>query len=214
MSQSIVQLLLAALGVSGTLAAAVLTQALQKRAERERRAADDVRRWHAERFRVSKELLYKVMETERILWSACASLPVVEEYSRLRRAGHTTLLNVGEADVPPHIDSRMVFDVVCLEIVREALEQVHGLLDEAEHLTAEISILSDGVTPETAKAMFEAAWDAASAVETTQGTRDEAMDAVLAMQDPISIFQVSVREELGVTTPSPGGTAIRRIAAD
>ncbi|MFD7340907.1 hypothetical protein ACFV98_33695 [Streptomyces violascens] len=202
MSESTVQLLLAALGVGGTLAAAILTQALQKRAERERRAADDVRRWHAERFRVAKELLYKVKESERILWSACAMLPNEDEYARLRQSGHTTLVNVPETDVPPHSEDPRVFDVVSLEIVREALEQAFRLLEEAEHLTAEISILSEGATPTAAEDMFEVAWNAVGALETTRGTQDAAFDAVLAMKDPIAMFQAAVREELGVTVPS------------
>ncbi|MFF0538285.1 hypothetical protein ACWDF1_14660 [Streptomyces coelicoflavus] len=201
MSPSTLQLLLAALGVGGTLAAAILTQVLQKKAERERRAAEDLRRWHAERFRAAKELLYKIKETERILWSACASLPNEEEYARLRRAGYTTLLTVRETDVPQPTDETMVFDAVHLEIVREALEQVHGLLEEAEHLTAEIAILSEGATPEAASAMFEAAWDAAGALETTRGSQDAAFHAVLAMKEPIVVFQASVREELGVASP-------------
>ncbi|WP_405680938.1 hypothetical protein [Streptomyces sp. NBC_01238] len=202
MSQSTIQLILAALGVGGTLAAAILTQLLQRRAERERRAADDLRRWHAERFRVAKELLYKIKETERILWSACASLPNVEEYARLRQAGHTTLLTLRESDVPSPTDDPMVFDAVHLEIVREALEQVHELLEAAEHLTAEISILSEGATPGAAALMFETAWNAAGALETTRGTQNAAFDAVLAMKDPISAFQASVRAELGVAAPS------------
>lgn len=68
-SESTTQLPLAALGAGGTLAAAILTQVLQKRAERERRTAEDLRRWHEERFRVAKELLYKIKESERILWA-------------------------------------------------------------------------------------------------------------------------------------------------
>lgn len=88
------------------------------------------------------------------------------------------------------------------EIVREALQQVHGLLEEAEHLTAEISILSAGATPDTASVMLETAWDAAGALETTRGAQDAAFHAVLAMKDPITAFQASVREELGVAAPS------------
>ncbi|MGW4030928.1 hypothetical protein ACWEFL_16670 [Streptomyces sp. NPDC004838] len=202
MSQSTIQLLLAALGVGGTLTAAILTQVLQKRAERERRTAEDLRRWHAERFRVAKELLYKIKETERILWSACASLPNEDEYSRLRRAGHTTLLNVPQTDVPPDSDDPVIFDVIHLEIVREALTQAFGLLEAAEHLTAEISILSDGATPTAAAVMFEAAWDAVGAVETTRGTQDAAFEAVLAVKEPIARFQAAVRDELGVTGPT------------
>ncbi|MEU3526152.1 hypothetical protein AB0E62_20175 [Streptomyces sp. NPDC038707] len=188
-----------------------MTQVLQKRAERERRAAEDLRRWHAEHFRAAKELLYKIKETERILASACASLPNEEGDARLRRTGYTTLLTVRDTDVPQPTDDAMVFDAVHLEIVQEALQQAHTLLEEAEHLTAEISILSEGDTPHAANVMFEAAWDAAGALETTRGTQDAAFRAVIAMQDPIAAFQASVREELGVATPSPhrGVTAFR-----
>lgn len=94
MSESTTQLPLAALGAGGTLAAAILTQVLQKRAERERRTAEDLRRWHEERFRVAKELLYKIKESERILWGVSANLPNEDEYSRLRQAGRTALMTV------------------------------------------------------------------------------------------------------------------------
>ncbi|MEU4033505.1 hypothetical protein [Streptomyces collinus] len=201
MSESTIQLLLAALGVGGTLSAAILTQALQKSAERERRAADDLRRWHADRFRAAKDLLYKIKETERILWGACAALPSEDEYAQIRAAGHTTLFAVREADVPRPSDDLTVFDAVHLAIVREALEQVHRLLEEGEHLTAEISILCEGATPDAASTMFEAAWNAAGALETTRGTRDQAFNAVLRMNAPIAAFQASVREELGVVVP-------------
>ncbi|MFG2495679.1 hypothetical protein ACGFSD_32230 [Streptomyces caniferus] len=208
MSQSMMQLVLAALGVGGTLAAAILTQVLQKRAERERRAAEDLRRWHADRFRVAKDLLYKVMESQRILWSACASLPNESEYASLREADHTTLLAVPETDAPAASHDYRVFDVTSLEIVREALEQAFGLLEEAEHLTAEISILSDGATPTAAKDMFEAAWFAVGSLETTRGTQDEAFEAVLAMRDPTARFQAAVRDELGITVPAGLGRIV------
>lgn len=181
------------------MSAAVITQILQRRAERERRAADDARRWHTERFRVCKELLYKVMETTRILWEACAQLPNDEEYERLLQAGHTTMLNVPDGDVPPYSGDALVFSTISLEIIKEALERVHGLLEEAEHLLAEISLLSDGVVPESASIMFETAWSAAGALETTRGSRDEAFQAVIAVKEPISNFQEHVRRELGVT---------------
>ncbi|MFD5279794.1 hypothetical protein [Streptomyces rubrogriseus] len=212
MSQSTTQLLLAALGVSGTLAAAILTQVLQKKAERERRSAEDLRRWHAERFRVAKELLYKIKESERILWSACASLPNEDEYARLRRAGHTTLLNVPESDVPPESEDFLVFDVIHLAIVREAIEQASTLLEAAEHLTAEISILSDGPTPTAAEAMFEATADAVGSLETTRGTQEAAFEAVIAMKEPIARFQAAVRDELGVTVPPENGSDRRRLS--
>ncbi|TFV32641.1 hypothetical protein E4K10_22995 [Streptomyces sp. T1317-0309] len=147
MSPSTIQLLLAALGVSGTLAAAILTQALQRRAERERRTAEDLRRWHAERFRAAKDLLYKIKETERILGSAYASLPNDEEYARLRQAGHTTFFSVRETDVPQPTDDVLVFDSAHLEMLCDSLRQVYALLEEAEHLTTELSILSEGATP-------------------------------------------------------------------
>ncbi|MFF7756176.1 hypothetical protein ACFZCP_44990 [Streptomyces sp. NPDC007971] len=178
-----------------------MTQALQKKAERERRAAEDLRRWHSERFRVAKELFYRVKETERILWAACASLPSDEECARFREAGHTTIFSVREADVPPDAGDPLIFNAGHLETIKEALLQAHELLEEAEQLTAEISILTEGATPDAATVMFEATWEAAGALETTRGSRDAAVRAVLTMKEPIAAFQASVREELGVTTP-------------
>ncbi|MGV9843637.1 hypothetical protein ACWDUB_16235 [Streptomyces fungicidicus] len=202
MSQSTIQFLLALLGVTGTLAAAITTQLLQRRAERERREADDARRWHADRFRASKDLLYKVMETQRILWSACATLPSAEERSRLREVGHTSFAVVTSADVPPDTGDASIFDAVSLGIIQEALERVFALLEEAEHLVAEISILSEGAVPGTGKEMFEAAWAACGALETTTGSTDDAFDAVLAMKEPVEAFEHCVRVELGVTKGS------------
>ncbi|WP_405609039.1 hypothetical protein [Streptomyces sp. NBC_00076] len=199
MSQSTVQLLLAALGVSGTLAAAVLTQVLQRKAERERRAADDARRWHADRFRVCKELLYKAMEISRILWSASSTLPAPDEYERIREAGYTSFLVVGEDDVPPYDGDPQVFTSTSLEIVREDLERAHALVEESEHLVAEISLLTDGPVSESAATLFRAALFAVGEVETTRGSREEAWRGVLAMKEPMAKFQHDVRHELGVT---------------
>ncbi|MBT2368138.1 hypothetical protein J7E88_23165 [Streptomyces sp. ISL-10] len=200
MSQSIVQLALAALGVAGTLAAAITTQILQRRAERERRAADDGRRWHADRFRAFKELLYKVNEVKRILYSAAAHLPSDAERQRLQDMGRTAFTITRASDVPPDSGDISIFDATSLEIVQEALERAFSLNEESEHLIAEISILSEGFAPSAAKRMFEFCWDATGAVETTRGTTEEAYAAILAMGPAIDIFEGAARMDLDVAT--------------
>ncbi|MGW4687685.1 hypothetical protein ACWEPM_22680 [Streptomyces sp. NPDC004244] len=198
MSQSFIQFALAALGVAGTLAAAIMTQILQRRAERERRAADDDRRWHADRFRAFKELLYKMNEVKRILYSAAAHLPSDVERQRLRELGRTAFTITQASDVPPDTGDVSIFDATSLEIVQEALERAFSLNEEAEHLIAEISILSEGFTPSVAKRMFEFSWDATGAVETTRGTTDEAYAAILAMGPAIDLFESAARIDLDV----------------
>ncbi|MHB9850839.1 hypothetical protein ACSYGO_16510 [Streptomyces krungchingensis] len=134
-----------------------------------------------------------------------ANLPSEDEYSRLRQAGHTALMTVPDSAVPEESDDPTVFDALQLAIVQEALEQAFGLLEEAEHLTAEISILSSGAVPTSAETMFLAALDAAGSLGTTRGTQQATFQAVLAMKEPISRFQAAVRDELGVTVPTAAG---------
>ncbi|MGW6939882.1 hypothetical protein ACWGF3_12885 [Streptomyces xanthophaeus] len=201
MSQATGQLLLAIVGVVGTLAAAITTQILQRRAERERRAAEDARRWHADRFRVFKELLYKVTEVDRILGSAYAMLPSDEERRSLRQAGHTTFAGIPADAVPPHAADSSIFDAFCLEEIKEALTSCFALNEEAERLLAEISILSAGDVPARAREMFEATWYATGALESTRGSNADAWNDFVAMRPPISAFEAAVRSELGVVPP-------------
>ncbi|MCY0962377.1 hypothetical protein [Streptomyces sp. H27-H5] len=198
MSQSSVQFALAALGVAGTLAAAIMTQILQRRAERERRTADDDRRWHADRFRAFKDLLYKMNEVKRILYSAAAMLPSDVERQRLRELGRTAFTITQASDVPPDTGDVSIFDATSLEIVQEALERAFSLNEEAEHLIAEISILSEGFAPSVAKRMFDFSWDATGAVESTRGTTGEVYEAILAMGPAIDLFESAARIDLDV----------------
>ncbi|KOU74619.1 hypothetical protein ADK61_19455 [Streptomyces sp. XY66] len=150
-----------------------------------------------------KELLYKVMEVHRILASAYAMLPTDDERRGLQQAGHTSFAAIPVDAVPPHTGDNSVFDTFCLEELKEALTSCFSLNEEAEHLLAEISILSAGDVPEKARAMFEATWDATGAVETTRGVSADAWAGIMAMKPAISEFEAVVRAELGVTTSQP-----------
>jgi hypothetical protein len=64
MPQSLVPILISLIGVAGTLSAAIITQLVHLRMERERRQAEERRVWNQELFRSCKDLVSVMTEIE------------------------------------------------------------------------------------------------------------------------------------------------------
>src|SRR4030095_12439018 len=131
MDATTAQILTASVGVAGTLAAALLTQLLGRRAERERRIADDKSRWLKDRLNLNTRLLAGCLSLERDLWSACAQLDPEEREHRM--AGHTTILLTPEEGIPG------ILDTEARSIIVEAIEDAFERLQELENAVAEIA---------------------------------------------------------------------------
>ena len=98
MDDTTVHLLLASLGVAGTLAAALLTQLLAGRAERQRRLREDQSRWLTDRLRVNTTFLARSLSLERDLWSAAALLD--RDDRLVRMPVHTSIFLTPEEGIP------------------------------------------------------------------------------------------------------------------
>ncbi len=189
MDASTVQLITASVGVAGTLAAAVLTQMLARRAESDRRASEDRARWLQERLRANSQFLSDAIALERDIWSAASHLDSQSRDERM--PGYKTILLTPEEGLPD------IFDELTRTILVEAIEGAYSRLDSMELLVAQVALIG---TPEEAKAarkLHEALWDAAAMLE-MYSRSDDAYEAILAARRARDEFAEAARSGLRV----------------
>ena len=100
-----------ALGIGGTLAASVLTQLFSRRAERERRLAEDQTRWLPNRLAIATDLLSQAGHVYRTLYGAAAFLNAPDGTIHDRPqwlAGHMNVLSTPEEGLPGIFPRRTV----------------------------------------------------------------------------------------------------------
>ncbi|GAA1681106.1 hypothetical protein GCM10010977_32200 [Citricoccus zhacaiensis] len=163
------QLLVASVGVAGTLAGALLSQLLAGRAEKQRRVAENQSRWLADSLRVNTRLLAGSLSLERDMWSAAAQLD--RDNRPVRMPAHTTILLTPEQGIPG------VFDRVTRAILVEAVEEAFERLDVLEEVAAEIALVGTVEEVSSAHALHEALWDVVGGLESYQAF-DVVADAV------------------------------------
>ncbi|MFG2927278.1 hypothetical protein [Streptomyces achromogenes] len=185
----VVQVVTTALGVGGTLAAALLTQAFNRRAERERHEREDRSRWLTERQRVAAKFLAGALALERNLWSLCSHLD--REIRPERLPGHTTVLLIPDEGIPD------VIDALTREILVDGIETAFGDLDTLEELVAEITLIG---TPSEALAASELHDRLGDVVGMLEGfvPFDDAADAVQECRSIRDAFSAAARESLQV----------------
>jgi hypothetical protein len=174
----------AAIGVMGTLSAALLTQVLARRAESGRRRADDRDRWLAERLRVNSHLLSRALGVERSLWSVCSFLS--REGTGLDDC--MSLWTIPE-DEPPDAETR--------EILMEALYEADEALDDLEDTAAEVALIGTASEAAAARSLLERLWDVWGLLE-CYGPFDEAANAVERCRTARDQFAKAARESLRV----------------
>jgi len=175
--------------VGGTLAAALLTQLLSRRAERDRRAAEDRSRWLGDRLRLNARLLAGSLALERDLWSACAHLDRQEREDRL--PGHKSILLTLEEGLPG------ILDDIDRSILVDAIEDSFERLNDLEGLVAEISIVGTTSEANAARALHEALWDVTGMLEAYEQF-DIVADAVEACRSARDDFTRVARQGLRV----------------
>jgi hypothetical protein len=180
---------IASVGVGGTLAAALLTQLLSRRAERERRTAEDRSRWLADRLRLNACLLAGSLALERDLWSACAHLDSEEREQRL--PNHTSILLTPEEGVPG------ILDGIDRSILVDAIEDSFERLNDLENLVAEISLVGTTSEANAARALHEALWKVTGMMEGYEQF-DFVADAVEACRTARDDFTRVARQGLRV----------------
>ncbi|MDX2403005.1 hypothetical protein NJO91_07695 [Streptomyces microflavus] len=185
----LVQVLTTGIGVGGTLAAALLTQTFNRRAERDRYAREDRSRWLAERQRIGAKFLAGALSLERDLWSSCSHLDRDNRVERL--AGHTSLLLAPEDGIPGVLDS------LTRRILVEDIEEALGKLNDLEELVAEITLIG---TPEEAIAASEVHEVLGTVVGHLEGFApfDDAADLVEECRTARDVFAEEARRSLRV----------------
>ena len=197
----VVQLLIAGVGVGGTLFGVVVTRIFDSRAERRRLESEDRRRWLADRFRVDKELVTLALRAERRIWDLAAFLPDdAAKTDTMRGLGHTSIVSVPDEGIQD------VIDQLDLEILREGDQEVLDLLRRMDETVAELGILEDEESLALAEHLLDSLYTAAGQIEAFRINHD-AWDAVLAAREARLAFQRQARTVL--TRPARNETRLR-----
>ncbi|MFE4001482.1 hypothetical protein ACFX43_22135 [Nocardioides sp. YIM B13467] len=162
MEPATAQLLVGGLGIAGTLTAAVVTQILARRAERERREDEDETRWLRDRLDITTALLSKAGHVHRELYSAAALLNSPDGTYDDRPtwlAGHNNLIEAPEEGLPGMLSSED------REILIEFQMEVTELLTAMEDDVSRIVLLGTEAEATAAKEMHEALWWAEADLE-------------------------------------------------
>lgn len=185
----VVQVVTTGLGVGGTLAAALLTQASNRRAERERHEREDRSRWLVERQRVAAKFLAGALALERNLWSLCSHLD--RDMRPVRLPGHTTVLLIPDEGIPD------VIDALTRDILVDGIESAFDELNILEELVAEITLIG---TPGEARAAAELHNRLFDVVGMLEGFFhfDDAADVVEECRSLRDSFSVAARQSLQV----------------
>ena len=187
MDDTTMQVVIASVGVVGTLAAALLTQLLTGRAEQRRRVAEDHSRWLADRLRVNTRFLAGSLSLERDLWSAASHLDRDDRVVRM--PGLTTIFAAPEEGLPG------VFDEITLSILVEAVEEAFTRLDALEELAAEIALVGTEDEVHAARELQDALVEVVGLLEGYQPF-DAAADAVERVRAARDAFTRSARAGL------------------
>lgn len=189
MDASTVQLITASVGVVGTLTAALLTQMLARKAEKDRRISEDKARWLQERLRINSQFLSDAISLERDIWGAASHLD--RDNRNERMPGYKTILLTPAEGLPG------IFDELTRTILVEALEDAFSRLDSIELLTAQVALIGTPEEAKTARSLHEALWDAVGMLE-MYASFDDAFEAISAVRTAKDRFAEAARSGLRV----------------
>lgn len=188
------QLIVGGLGIAGTLAAAVGTQVLARRGERDRRREDDETRWLRDRLDIATSLLSKAGQIHRELYGAAAFLTSPDGTYDDRAtwlAGHNNLIESPEEGLPGIIAAEE------RDLLIEKQFEVHDLLESMEDDVSRIVLLGTEDEAQAAKAMHEALWDAEADLEMFAAP-NLAYDNLSKAQKAIDAFVAACRPGLRI----------------
>lgn len=156
------QLLVGGLGIAGTLTAAVVTQILSRRAERERRQDEDETRWLRDRLDTTTSLLSKAGHAHRQLYSAAAFLSSPDGTYDDRPTwlgGYNNLIESPEGGLPGLLSSEDRALLIEFQL------EVSELLTAMEEDVSRIVLLGTEAEATAAKEMHETLWWAEADLE-------------------------------------------------
>ncbi len=191
--------IVALLGIAGTLSAALLTQRAATRAEMSRRQLADRDRWLDERLRVARSVIATAETIERELYSNCAHL-TSEGTRESWLPGYTTVLLIPADGISGTIDK------ITRDILVDSHEMLSPKFDELSLLEAEVQLIGSEEEAALADQLVEDLMVAASNVEAF-APADHGFAAVLAAQATRKEFMAASRASLRVDTAAEANEA-------
>ncbi len=194
MDSSTAQIIVGGLGITGTLAASVLTQTLSRRAERERRRNEDETRWLPDRLSIATELLSKAGRVLRREYDGAAFLNAPEGDYKDREswlAGHPNVLSTPEEGLPGILSAED--RGVLIDIEHEVIE----LLYEMEDDVSRVVLLATVEEADAARAIHERLWEACGLLE-MYAPGNLAFPALNQAQEAIEAYAMAARVGLRV----------------
>jgi|GEM_PF-5363668 hypothetical protein len=194
MEEQVAQITVAALGIAGTLAASLWTQAFSRRAERGRRLAEDETRWLPNRLDIATNLLSKAGAVHRNLYSAASFIrapdgPIEDRPKWL--AGHMNVLATPEEGLPG------ILSAEDRGILIEMQFEWTDLLEAMEDLVSRVVLLATDDEATAARAMHEALWEAEGYLE-IYAPGNLVYPALRAAQEAIDAYAAMARVGLRV----------------
>jgi len=186
-----VPVVVALLGIAGTLLAALLTQRGSARAEADRRRAADRDRWLANRLELTRKVLATAEAVERQLHSDCAFLTAEPGPRSSWLGGHLNVLATPEEGVAG------VLDAEARAILLESQDEWSPKIDELMGLSAEVQLICSTEEGELVDQLLDALLTAASNVEAFTPP-DEAYAALSSAMAARKAYTASARRSLRV----------------
>jgi len=149
----ITPLISAGIAVIGTLSGVLLTLRFNRRIERERRAEERASRWLDKRLDICRQLLLLSVRVERKEHDLLSFLLDDSETGTRMRETHSTILITPEVGLPG------IIDPLEREILVEGIRECMEMLNEADELQAELSLLREGDVVTAAVGLVDALWD-------------------------------------------------------
>lgn len=204
MDETTVNLLVGLAGISGTLAASVLTQWGGRRAERERRSLEDSTRWLPERLRLNRDVIAAAGSIERDLYGAAAFLRNLAENTPrpLWLGGFNNIWQVPDEGVPGVLSAEDRDEL--RRMVREVMERT----DLLEGAIAEIAVIGTEAEALAADELFDAILTASAPVESF-GPSNTAYAALRRLRSARFAYMAAARASLRVDSPPTRETGLR-----
>lgn len=183
------QLFQTSLGALVAIVMVVVSHFLGQHGERKRRTAEDQRRWHEERMRLSSSLIAACLKVERVLDTAVCFTP----------SGRSLCEENGITSIVHWNDSMLTddFDEVALSIVREALDEHHEVYESMEGTEASLRLLTPPQIGEAIGALLMATLDVAVVAERL-GPCEAGYEALDRLKDARAQFTAQAQRLLGM----------------
>lgn len=183
------QVLVALVGVGGTLAGVALGQVFSWISDAKSQDSQRSARWDSGQKELAAEILAVAVKLEREACSAAAHLD--REVREQRLPGNTSLLLIPAEGIPGVLDELTVL------ILREAVEEGFAGIEALEASVEKFAIVASPDAGVEARQLVESIWDAYGSLESFE-TFDDAVDNVERVRAARDRFSNAVRESLGV----------------